>query len=171
MKRTIAFILLLVCVLSVTVYAEFFQIPQDAEVPEGAYGVWQCSAINVNVPLYTSKKTTGARQKVVDKEDSALITTYGKGRLIADHYQSEIGEGMWEVNKMTVGEAAFLIRDGKPTLAYQCTAIWMCKQKRNNYQYNGKAIYPAKNDIVCVCCAEDDGWVYLAYFKYMGKMP
>lgn len=154
-------------------YAEVYQIPQEVEIPDKAYGIFQCPATSTSSPLYEAASTeTSVRQRVVDNEDSALIMPYGKGRAILDHAGSQIGKSFWNVSGMLVGDAAFLIREGKPTLAYECTAILLCRRMPYNYQFRDAAVYPDKDDLVCIGCANDDGsWVYLAYYKYLGKMP
>lgn len=138
-----------------------YEVPQPYVIPDGAYGVFQCADLDVTVPLYTAY---GVGQEVVDAEDSALIRKYGQGMEIADHADSIIGDGVWNVNDMRVGSTVFLITP-KATKHYQCTAIYLCKQRKNDFTYNGKVIQPAKGDLVCVSCAEEDGWVYLAYYK------
>ena len=143
-----------------------YEVPQPYVIPDGAYGVFQCTALEttITVPLYTA---AGVGQEVVDAEDSALIRKYGQGKEICDHADSIIGDGVWNVNDMQVGSTAFLITP-KSTIHYQCTAIYLCKQRKYDFTYNGKVIQPTKNDLVCISCAEDDGWVYLAYYK---KLP
>ena len=73
------------------------------------------------------------------------------------------------MSEMKVGEPGFLItEDG--TYIYQCVGICLAKQSSNKYHFAGVTIYPEKDDIVCISCAEDDGWVYLAYYKFQSKL-
>ena len=74
-------------------------------------------------------------------------------------------------NHHIVGGMAFLVRDGKPTRAYQCTAIYLCDDTGSTYLYNGKSIRAAKGDIICGSCATDKPHdkVYIAYYDYVGE--
>jgi len=159
------FVILALALLTGTVFAlNVYEIPQAVEIPEAAYGVFQVPCIGTSSPLYEGW------QSVIDAEDSALILKYGRGWLIADHAYSEVG-GLWCVQNMQVGCGAFLIREGKPELCYGCTAIYLCRQDGNGFTYNGRSINPTKDGIICISCAEEDGYVYLAAFEYIGEMP
>ena len=144
-----------------------FAVPQAATIPDGAYGVWQVPSIETNSPVYAGTVQNG--QAIIDEENSALILDYGKGKAILDHAYSEVAGGTWDVSEMKVGEPGFLItEDG--TYIYQCVGICLAKQSSNKYHFAGVTIYPEKDDIVCISCAEDDGWVYLAYYKFQSKL-
>ena len=168
--RKIVTILLTVLLLTVTVYAlpEVYEIPMNCDIPEGAYGVWQVPCIGTRTPLYISK---GTGQNIIDAEDSALYQRYGKGYAIYDHAWSEVGNGCWCVEQMEVGCGAFLCREGKPEICYECTAIYLTKQNGTLYKCRGSNITIGKNEIMCLSCAEDDGWVYVAVFEKVGEMP
>lgn len=143
-------------------------LPWDAEIPEGAYGVWECPALGTSTPIYQAE---GTGQKWADMENAAFIRRWGEGRLIGDHAGSEVDGGTWWVNEMIVGGHCYLVRDGKPTKDYICTAIWLCDDTGYTYLYNGKSMRAAKNDIMCACCASEKPHdkVYVAYYKYVGE--
>ena len=143
-------------------------IPQPAEIPEDAVGVWQVPALGTSSPLYYG---TGNGQDTVDRENAALIRSYGRGRVILDHADSRIQGGIWNVNGMTVGAPAFLIQRDR-TRWYTCTAIWKAKQTAYAYWFNNAQIYPLHSaDILCASCTPEPGMVYLAYYSYEGEMP
>lgn len=170
MKKIVC-ILLFVLLLTATVYAlpSVYEIPATVDYPVDCWGVWQVPCIGTRSPLYTSP---GVGQDVIDAENSALIYKYGKGYTIIDHSGSEMNGGhIWAVEDMQVGCGAFLCREGKPEKCYECTAIYLAQQNTNGYWYHGKKIVPDANAIVCVSCADTDGWVYVAYFEFIGDMP
>lgn len=143
-------------------------LPVLVEVPQGAYGVWEVSETGTRTPLY---KAEGTGQVYVDRKNAAAMIRWGEGYLIADHADSKVDGGIWNVNQHIVGGMAFLVRDGKPTKTYQCTAIYLCDDTGSTYLYNGKAIRAAKGDIICGSCASEKPHdkVYLAYYKYKGE--
>lgn len=144
-----------------------FEMPQRTVIPDGAYGVFQCPAIEINVPLYMAQ---GNEQDVVDAEDSALIRKWGNGLAICDHADSVHGDAVWNVNEMRVGGSAFLItEDG--VKCYMCTAIYMAENTGYSYVYRGQIIAPNKNDLICLSCASEVGKEYLAYYEYDGEIP
>lgn len=137
----------------------------SVKIPKGAYGVWTVSSTKTVSPLYKSKANTSAQnQKVVDKENGALWWAYSKGHAIVDHLDSEVGDGLWRVNEMHLDDLGVLTtKDGKTY--YTCTAMYKATQTKFVYQYNKVTIQVAKGDIICVSCADDDGYDYVAYFK------
>ena len=143
-------------------------MPIPTEVPEGAYGVWEVAETGTRTPLYSAE---GNGQVYVDRENAAAYIKWGEGRLIADHADSKVDGGVWNVNQHIVGGMAFLVRDGKPTKTYQCTAIWLCDDNGSTYLYNGKSIRAAKGDIICGSCASEKPHdkVYLAYYDFRGE--
>lgn len=168
--KKVLFIILAVVLLTVTVFAlEVYEIPQNVDIPEDAYGVFQVPCIGTNSPLYEAPRGNG--QDVIDEENSALIRKYGRGWLIADHSCSEVGNGIWCVENMEVGGGAFLIREGKPEICYGCTAIYLCRQNGDKFTYHGQNVNPTKDGIICISCADEDGYVYLAVYEYIGEMP
>ena len=139
------------------------QIPQETVIPDGAYGIWQCPSLCTNSPLYWSE---GTGQSIVDKPNAACIRWYGDGYLIADHANSTVDGGVWNVNDMRVGEDAFLItKDG--IKRYECIAIYLVERQTYDYIWQGKAVRPKKHDIVCASCSIADGVDFLAYYKFV----
>ena len=167
MKRLAALTLLL---LTATVYAlpAVYEIPQTYAVSEGAYGSWQVPCIGTRSTLYESP---GVGQDVIDAENSALYQRYGKGYAIFDHSYSEVGGGVWCVETMQAGCGAFLCREGKPEVCYECTAIYLAQQVGNYYKTRNGFVSPSSKEIMCVSCADEDGWVYVAIFEKVGEMP
>ena len=143
-------------------------MPVDVDVPKDAYGVWEVAETGTRTPVH---KAEGSGQVFVDRENCAAMIKCGEGYLIADHADSKVDGGVWNVNEHIVGGMAFLVRDGKPTKRYQCTAIWLCDDNGSTYLYNGKAIRAAKGDIICGSCATDKPHdkVFIAYYKYKGE--
>ena len=129
------------------------------------HGVWYVNATGTTSQLYKGDASTG--QKIVDAENSALWMKYGKGHAILDHADSVCGDGVWNVNEMQVGGLADLSVGGKKTY-YECTAIWLCTQTRYVYRYDGRTVSVKKGDIICVSCADEDGYDYVAYYRKCG---
>lgn len=106
---------------------------------------------------------------VIEKTGADL--TFDKYTII-DHAGSEMNGGhIWAVEDMQVGCGGFLCREGKPEKCYECTAIYLAQQNSNGYWYHGKKIVPDSNAVICVSCTDTDGWVYVAYFEFVGGMP
>ena len=145
-----------------------FEIPQETKIPEDAVGIWQVPELGTSSPLYAGEQIG---QEIVDREDSALIRSFGRGRIICDHLDSRVGGGIWNVGEMKVGSTAFLILPDR-TLSYRCTAVWIVKDGAYSYTWNGAAVWPAHStDIMCASCAITEGENYLACFEYVGEMP
>lgn len=151
------------CMIAISIFA----VPQAATIPDGAYGVFQCTSIGTSTPVYFSDTLTG--QEVVDKENSALIRERGKGYFIGDHYGSEVDGGEWNVNEMRVGEPAFLITE-ETTYCYECIAVCLCFDNGYDYLFGGYRVRPDTNDIIACGCAWGD-YVFLAYYEYTGEFP
>ena len=170
MKR-VFFIIFAVVFLTMTAFAlpEVYEIPQTVDYPVDCWGVWQVPCIGTRSPLYTSD---GLGQDVIDAENSALYQRMGKGYAIYDHAGSELNGGhIWAVEDMQVGCGGFLCREGKGEICYECTAIYLTEQRGNDYYWHNRAIRPEQDCLICVSCADEDGWVYVAYFEYVGEMP
>lgn len=170
--KKVLFIILALALLTVTAYAlpEVYEIPMTVDYPVDCWGVFQVPVLGTRSPLYEAPPSEW--QDVIDAENSALIYNYGKGYAILDHAGSEMNSGhIWAVEDMQVGRGGFLCREGKPEKCYECTAIYLAQQNVNGYWYHGKKIVPDANAIVCVSCTDTDGWVYVAYFEYIGEMP
>ena len=147
------------------------EIPHDVDIPEGAYGIFQCPALGTDSPLY---KTEAGSQRVVDDENSANIIHFGQGYAILDHVGSEVDGGIWNVNEMTVGGSAFLIKADK-IMRYECTTIMKCYSDGFKFisDFDSRNVKPReKNDLICVSCAVPDGSeVYVAYYKFVMIEP
>ena len=105
-----------------------FAIPHKAEIPPGAWGVWQIPSLNVSVPLYRGNNPVTA-QADVDRENSANYRRFGCGHIISDHAgsRSNGGKGVWDLWRLHPDDAAFLILpDGTQTFVCQMCAGWMC---------------------------------------------
>ena len=146
-----------------------FAIPQKCTIPKGAYGVWQIPELGIVVPLYYMNGSAG--QKYVDKENSALITKYGVGFVIADHAGSKDGHGIWQMEDVSLNDAAFLVRPGA-TYRYKCIELLTVDVLSNCYKIEGQVVYPrAQNNILCVSCTDKTGKKnYMAVFKRIGKV-
>ena len=160
MKRTTAILFALLLLTS----ALTFPCEAKTTIPKGAYGVWECSSIKTTSILYKGNISTKADQKIVDRENSACWRTYGKGHGIYDHAGSAAGKGVWSVEDMRCGGIATLTT-AKTKTYYQCTAIYLAKQTKYVMKYDGETLACKKDDVICVSCAEDDGMVYVAYYK------
>ena len=148
-----------------------FAIPQKCTVPKGAYGVWQIPELGVSVPVYYMNGTAG--QKIVDRENAALIQKYGTGYVIADHAgsKSNKGQGVWDIDDVRLNNAAFLIRSGA-TYQYKCVQLMIVDVLSNCYKFDGQVVYPHnQNEIMCVGCADKTGKKnYMAVFKKIGTV-
>lgn len=148
-----------------------FVIPRTCDIPEGAYGVWQIPELDIVIPLYQgagSKKT----QEIVDKENSASIRKFGVGRVIEDHADSKAGKGKWRIGNVTPDMVGFLVLPDR-TERYICNRVLRAIRYDTCFTCDGVGVYPrSATDILCVCCAKADATeVYIAAFKYKGKMP
>ena len=164
MRRLVAVILLVLALLSIPA----LPFAGKTKIPKGAYGVWEVSATHTKSPLYTSKANTRREnQKIVDKENGALWWRYSKGHAIVDHLDSVVGDGLWRVSDFHVDDIGVLTtKKGKQY--YICTAVWKGTQTKYVYKYDGQTIQVKKGDIICVSCADEDGYDYIAYFKKCG---
>lgn len=149
-----------------------FAIPRTAEVPIGAYGVWQLPELNVSIPVYKANSYTV--QKIVDTENAASIQNFGVGKLIADHAESKsnAGKGSWDIWKCRPDDTAFMIMPNE-TLQYRCLYVARVRVLRHGYQLDGAGVYlRLPTDIACVGCVDPEGAEnYMAVFKLIGKMP
>ena len=148
-----------------------FIIPRKCDIPNGAYGVWQIPEMDIVIPLYQgtgSKKT----QEIVDRENSASIRKFGAGRLIEDHANSKAGHGVWKIGKVMPDTIGFLVLPDR-TEQYICNRVLRAIRYSTCFTCDGVGVYPrSATDILCVCCATADAReVYIAAFKYKGKMP
>ena len=148
-----------------------FVIPRKCDIPEGAYGVWQIPELNIVMSLY---KGAGQHkvQEIVDRENSASIRKFGVGQIIEDHVDSKAGRGIWQIGKVVPDMAGFLILPDR-TEQYVCNRVVRAKRYNTCFTCDGVGVYPrSATDILCVCCATADATeVYIAAFKYKGKLP
>lgn len=122
-------------------------------------------SIGTESPLKECNGTLTQRQAIVDTENLALYQRYGKGHLIADHAESEVG-GVWQMQEVRVGDIGILHTEDGASY-FECIAVVKAKRGKNAYNFRGKPFLPDKGDIVCVSCADERGdWVYAAYFDY-----
>lgn len=162
---TILSVLLLLCLFA-TAYAfdlSEFAIPQDTDIPEDAYGVWEVPSLKFSVPVYTS-----GGQETVDAQDSAWLFSYGRCYAIADHRGSS---GKWFMDKLSVNDIAFMHKQDV-VLQYKCFAIMKVEVHYDHYEINGRTITEySSTDIICCCCADTKEENYLAFFRLVGVMP
>ena len=148
-----------------------FVIPRKCEIPDGAYGVWQIPDLDIVLPLYKGLGQAKT-QEIIDKANSASIRSFGAGRIIEDHAESKTGNGRWQIGKVVPDMAGFLILSDK-TERYVCNRVARAYRHPTCFTVDGVGFYPrSATDILCACCANDNATeVYLAAFKYKGKMP
>lgn len=123
-------------------------------------------SIGTESPLKECNGTLRERQAIVDTEDLALFQRYGKGHMIGDHVGSVIGDAVWDMSLVSVGDIGILYtEDG--TEYYECIAVMKVRNTGQDYRHRGKPITVDKHDIIALSCVEgEDGWENLAYFDY-----
>ena len=143
-------------------------VDPKVEIPEGAVGVWRIESLNINQPVY--KGLQNEQKKIIDKEESALLTQWCQAQMISDHCDSYGMEykGNWNMSEVHVGDLAMFIQPNKKSL-YQCYLIALVDVKPGYYAMNGKILQPTSSkDIGCRCCVGDDSTRnYIAVFRYM----
>ena len=123
-------------------------------------------SIGTTSPLKECNGYVYQKQAIIDTEDLALYCRYGKGHAIGDHVGSVIGDAVWDMSLVSVGDIGILYTENGAEY-YECTAVITVKRNKYNYSWRGKAIYPDKHDIVCLSCVEgSDDLENLAYFDY-----
>ena len=149
-----------------------FAIPRKCEIPKDAYGVWQVPDLNIMIPVYSA--TNANAQKIIDNVQSATIRKWGVGRIIEDHLDSISmnHKGIWNVGEFKPDTAGFLVTQ-KTTYCY--SVKFVCRAIRQNtcYMLDGVPQWPRRStDIFCISCTDGTAKeVYLAAFKYTGKIP
>lgn len=163
MKRLFASALVLVSLIG-------FEIPHKAEIPAGAYGVWQCPALGTSTPLYEGDYADW--QAITDADNSALIATYSGIRMIGDHANSKVDGGVWNCNKMLVGGLAFLVTEDA-TYEYKCYLIAETDFNGYCWKINNQTVRPYHpHDIMCCSCANAEGSrEYVAFYEFVGELP
>lgn len=149
-----------------------FAIPRKCDVPDRAYGVWQIPDLNIMIPVYEGNNQN--HQEIIDKDNSACIEKYGAGRMINDHAGSLSinGKGKWRIGDVKPDMVGFLVRPGR-TDQYVCTMVCRAERHTHAYVLNGQTLWPrSSTDIACIGCATRDAEeVYIAMFRYKGKIP
>lgn len=149
-----------------------FAIPRKCEIPKGAYGVWQVPDLNIMIPVYSATRANA--QKIVDDEQSATIRKWGVGRIIEDHLDSvSINQkGIWNVGEFKPDTAGFLVTE-KTTYCYMAKSVCRAIRQNTCFMLDGVPQWPRyTTDIFCVSCTDSTAKeVYLASFKYTGKIP
>ena len=127
-------------------------------------------SIGTESPLKECNGTLAQRQAIVDTEDLALYQRYGKGHSVHDHVGSIIGDAVWDMSLVNVGDIGILYTENG-TEYYECIAVY---KVRNNgrYWHRGKQITVDKHDIIALSCVDgEDGWEVCAYFDYCFTEP
>lgn len=123
-------------------------------------------SLGVTAPLYKCEGTVQAKQAVIDAEDSALWCRYSGGHEIGDHVGSEIGDAVWDMSLVSVGDIGILYTE-QGAEYYECIAIYKVRNTGRDYRHRGKPITVDKHDIICLSCVPyEDGWEVCAYFDY-----
>ena len=122
-------------------------------------------SIGTTSPLKECNGTLAQRQAIVDTENLALYQRYGRGHSIGDHVGSIIGDAVWDMSLVNVGDIGILYTESGAEY-YECIAVY---KVRNNgrYWHRGKQITVDRHDIIALSCVEgEDGWEVCAYFDY-----
>ena len=127
-------------------------------------------SLGVTAPLYKCEGTVAQKQAIIDAEDSALWCRYSGGHEIGDHVGSVIGDAVWDMSLVSVGDIGILYTEDGAEY-YECIAVY---KVRNNgrYWHRGKQITVDRHDIICLSCVDgEDGWENCAYFDYCFTEP
>ena len=160
--KTIALIcsLLLLFALFGMAYAldlQDYAVPQQKEIPEDAYCIWQIPELDISVPVYTH-----GEQETIDADDSALLTPYGRAYRIGDHRGSG---GKWYIEKIPLNTLAFMVKRDE-IIRYRCFAVMRVDVLGSVFGINGRIVTEySSTDIICSCCAENENERYLAFFR------
>ena len=123
-------------------------------------------SIGTESPLKECNGTLAQRQAIVDTEDLALYERYGNGHAIGDHVGSVIGDAVWDMSLVTVGDIGILYTESGAEY-YECIAVMKVRNTGKAYLHRGKPITVDRHDIICLSCVEgEDGWEVCAYFDY-----
>lgn len=142
---------------------------QNVEIPEGAIGVWRIESLNINQAVY--KGIPKDWQKIVNKEESALLESWHQANMICDHHGSVgIGnKGRWNMSNVRLGDYAMFITPNKKSV-YECYLTALVNVNRQGYySMNNKLLQPTSSkDIGCRCCVGTDSTRnYIAVFRYL----
>ena len=128
--------------------------------------VFSIPSLGTDSPLKECNGTVQAKQAIVDTEDLALYSRYGKGHAIGDHVGSIIGDAVWDMSLVQVGDIGILYTE-TGTEYYECIAVMKVRNNGRDYRHRGRPITVDKHDIIALSCVDgEDGWENLAYFDY-----
>ena len=123
-------------------------------------------SIGTTSPLKECNGTLAQRQAIVDTEDLALYQRYGNGHSIGDHVGSVIGDAVWDMSLVSVGDIGILYTESGAEY-YECIAVYKVRNTGRAYLHRGKPITVDRHDIICLSCVPyEDGWEVCAYFDY-----
>ncbi len=123
-------------------------------------------SIGTTSPLKECNGYVNQKQAIIDTEDLALYCRYGKGHEIGDHVGSEIGDAVWDMSLVSVGDIGILYTE-QGAEYYECIAVYKVRNTGKAYLHRGKPITVDRHDIICLSCVEgEDGYENLAYFDY-----
>ena len=126
-------------------------------------------SIGTTSPLKECNGTLAQRQAIVDTEELALYQRYGKGHSIHDHVGSEIGDAVWDMSLVQVGDIGILYTESGAEY-YECIAVMKVRNTGRDYRHRGKPITVDTHDIICLSCVDgEDGWEVCAYFDFCFK--
>lgn len=126
-------------------------------------------SLGTESPLKECNGTLRERQAIVDTEDLALYQRYGKGHMIGDHVGSVIGDAVWDMSLVNVGDIGILYTESGAEY-YECIAVYKVRNTGRAYLHRGKAITVDRHDIICLSCVPyEDGWEVCAYFDFCFK--
>lgn len=173
MKRILSLLLLILFVIGLigtAASADAIQVPSPVKIRDESVGVWQLPKLKTSSPLYIKREGRTA-QDIVDAYNSALLSRYGVGQIIGDHYGSKIGndKNLWTLEAINVDDIAWFITEDE-IVKYECYMVCVADVCGGWYRINGTTILPYfPNDIICSCCVHDDTTQnYLAFFKQVG---
>ena len=123
-------------------------------------------SIGTESPLKECNGYVYQKQAIIDTEELALYCRYGKGHEIGDHVGSVIGDAVWDMSLVSVGDIGILYTESGAEY-YECIAIMKVRNTGRAYLHRGKAVTVDRHDIICLSCVDgEDGWEVCAYFDY-----
>ena len=123
-------------------------------------------SLGTTSPLKECNGYVCQKQAIIDTEELALYCRYGKGHEIGDHVGSVIGDAVWDMSLVSVGDIGILYTE-QGAEYYECIAVYKVRNTGRAYLHRGKPITVDRHDIICLSCVEgEDGWEVCAYFDY-----
>lgn len=123
-------------------------------------------SIGTESPLKECNGYVYQKQAIIDTEELALYCRYGKGHEIGDHVGSVIGDAVWDMSLVNVGDIGILYTE-QGAEYYECIAVMKVRNTGRAYLHRGKPITVDRHDIICLSCVPyEDGWEVCAYFDY-----